>query len=354
MVNGSMNNDVPEWNSGVNYPLISILIPTYNRSGLLAMCIESVLSQDYPSLEVIVSDNCSTDSTRQMIQQYLKDSRLQYYSNETNLGVIPNWKKLLYEYASGEYGKLLCDDDCLFDPQHLKKAIELMQRENLALVLSGSVLQKEEENGRWLDIVYDPKIPEITDTQWWLENGGKKFGPHRLFLNFSSGAVFNVQKARELQVFIPDTYGPDYEALFRFMLSGRIGYLKGHHFTGRYHASNEGTREDFKEATKGLKIFERIYDFGLAREINPKILSEFKRRHLVVFVNTFLIPKWFRERGVSWGTVNGFRKFLARIDKGLFLRIISSYPTLCWLLRLKNEKLYKAIKGIMKTIKKSV
>ncbi len=331
----------------MDYPKISILIPTYNRSVMLKDCIESVLKQDYPDLEVVVSDNASVDDTPEMMKQYAGDKRVRYYRNEKNLGVIPNWKKLLYDYATGEYGKLLCDDDYLEDREHLKKGVELMLREKLDIVISGSTLQKDEGQGVTKELVYDPEIPAITDTIWWLEHGGKKFGQHHLFLNFSSGAIFNIKKAKELQVFIPDTYGPDYEALFRFIISGRVGYLKGRHFTGRYHAANEGTREDFQEAMKGIQIFTRIYEHGVALGLPKDKLLAFKRRNLVVFVNTFLVPKWFREKGVSFKSINGFKQVLKGIDQTIFNKVITSYPTLCWLLRLKNEKLYNILRAII-------
>jgi glycosyltransferase involved in cell wall biosynthesis len=109
----------------VDYPKISILIPTYNRSKYLTCCIDSVLFQDYPNFEVIVSDNHSIDSTSQVIEKYLSDKRVRYYRNEINIGIIPNWKILLYEYATGEYGKLIPDDDYLLDKGHLKKGMDL-------------------------------------------------------------------------------------------------------------------------------------------------------------------------------------------------------------------------------------
>lgn len=332
----------------MNYPKISILIPTYNRAHYLPACLDSVLEQEYQNFEVVVSDNHSTDNTPAVMKKYLSDSRVRYYRNEINLGVIENWKKLLYEYATGEYGKLLCDDDYLIDKQHLKKGIGLILKEKLDIVISGSILEKEEKGGRITELVYDPAIPEVTDTIWWLENGGKKIGPHHLFLNFANGAIFNIKKARELEVFIPGVYGLDYEALFRFMLAGRVGYLRGHHFAGRYHANNEGTRDSFTEAMKGIQIFERIYERGAALGLPKDKLLGFKRRNLVVFVNSFIVPKWFKDKGVSLASITEFSKIIEQIDDTIITKIITSYSTLCWLLRLKNEKLYNWVKKIIR------
>ena len=115
------------------YPKVSIMIPTYNRAHFLAEAIESALMQDYPNLEVIVSDNASTDNTRECVQRYLTDPRFRYYRNDENLGSSANYERLLYEYAAGVYGQYLTDDDVLLQrlaeflkPYRCVKKVELL------------------------------------------------------------------------------------------------------------------------------------------------------------------------------------------------------------------------------------
>ena len=52
------------------YPKISVLIGTYNRSVKLARCLNAIISQDYPSIEVIVVDDCSSDDTQQVLEEF--------------------------------------------------------------------------------------------------------------------------------------------------------------------------------------------------------------------------------------------------------------------------------------------
>ena len=94
----------------LNYK-ISIIIPTFNRSKLLVEAIESCLRQDYQNLEVIVSDNASTDDTSEVVRKYLSDHRFKYYRNDSNIGMIKNWQKCVYEYISGDFFILISDDD---------------------------------------------------------------------------------------------------------------------------------------------------------------------------------------------------------------------------------------------------
>jgi glycosyltransferase involved in cell wall biosynthesis len=67
------------------FPLISVVIPTYNRSSLIVKSNESVFSQDYPNLEVIVVDDGSTDGTQQVIEG-LKNPNIRYFRHEQNRG----------------------------------------------------------------------------------------------------------------------------------------------------------------------------------------------------------------------------------------------------------------------------
>jgi glycosyltransferase involved in cell wall biosynthesis len=100
-------------------PKVTIAIPTYNRVGYLGQAIESALAQTYPNLEVIVSDNCSSDGTYGLVSA-MGDSRIVLLRQEKNLGMIGNWNACL-ERATGEMFLLLSDDDYLE-----KQAIEKM------------------------------------------------------------------------------------------------------------------------------------------------------------------------------------------------------------------------------------
>ena len=148
-----------------SFPKISILIPTYNRAHYLVDAIESSLAQDYPNFEVIVSDNNSADGTQECVKKYLSDPRLRYYKNDTNLGGGPNYKKLLYEYATGEYGKFLTDDDYLIDNNHLTKAINIIKKHNVEIFFSAAVSRNEyEKQGINLSFGLDEVVPQ----RWWL------------------------------------------------------------------------------------------------------------------------------------------------------------------------------------------
>lgn len=94
-------------------PKVSILVPVYNRVGMINACVNSALSQDYPELEVIISDNCSTDGTWELCcHSYRDHPKVNLLRNASNLGPVPNWLNAA-RAATGHYVKFLFSDDLL-------------------------------------------------------------------------------------------------------------------------------------------------------------------------------------------------------------------------------------------------
>lgn len=93
-------------------PLVTIAIPTYNRANkTLYSSIRCACNQDYANLEIIVSDNCSTDNTQETIYSF-DDQRLKYIRQPTNIGSNRNYNACL-NAAAGDYFLLLHDDDLI-------------------------------------------------------------------------------------------------------------------------------------------------------------------------------------------------------------------------------------------------
>ena len=92
-------------------PLLSVLIPTYNRELFIAQAIASVISQPFTDLEIIISDNASTDRTISIVEALAAtDSRIKIHRHSQNLGPLKNWKNCL-QHATGSYVHWLWSDD---------------------------------------------------------------------------------------------------------------------------------------------------------------------------------------------------------------------------------------------------
>lgn len=106
-------------------PLISILIPTYNRPEYLKECINSVLSQKWfnnDELEIIISDNSTNNDTKIIVEKVIIDNldkKIIFNKNSLNIGMIWNWNKLL-ELKTWNYFIFLSDDDKFYNNDSLK------------------------------------------------------------------------------------------------------------------------------------------------------------------------------------------------------------------------------------------
>lgn len=97
-----------------NGPLVSVLMTAYNREGLIASAIESVLASSYPHFELIIVDDGSKDRTVEIARGYAqKDPRVKVHVNQKNLGDYPNRNRAA-EHAQGKYIKYLDSDDLLY------------------------------------------------------------------------------------------------------------------------------------------------------------------------------------------------------------------------------------------------
>lgn len=122
-------------------PLLSICIPTYNRALMIKEAIDSILAQVdervMNSLEIIVSDNASTDETRLIISNIVKKAKIiiKYFENEENIGPEANFL-LAVERASGQYVWLLGSDDLLADGA-LKNILNALRGNDLTDIYFG-------------------------------------------------------------------------------------------------------------------------------------------------------------------------------------------------------------------------
>ena len=102
------------------YPPISIVLATYNGSLFLSEQLESIVTQTYPNIEIIVVDDCSTDNTIEILKSFqIKYCNLKIFLNDTNLGYVKNFEKGC-SLATGEY-IALCDQDDYWHPEKLSK-----------------------------------------------------------------------------------------------------------------------------------------------------------------------------------------------------------------------------------------
>lgn len=141
----------------LDQPLVSILIPVFNRVDFIEECVLSALNQTYENIEIIISDNQSNDGTwEKCIALSASYSNIKVIRNEENIGPFRNWMVCANE-ANGTYGKFLFSDD-LMDRYYLEKLIPIFKDDSVGCVYSsvliGRTLNESKLHYRRQDSLY--------------------------------------------------------------------------------------------------------------------------------------------------------------------------------------------------------
>lgn len=116
--------------------MISVCLATYNGEKYLREQLDSILCQLSESDEIIISDDGSSDSTLEIIQQY-NDYRIQFYNHDAPHGVIHNFENAL-RHASGDY-IFLSDQDDVWESNKVELCIKLLQ-DNICVVHNAKII----------------------------------------------------------------------------------------------------------------------------------------------------------------------------------------------------------------------
>jgi glycosyltransferase involved in cell wall biosynthesis len=166
---------------------VAVTIPTYNRAYLLPGVIRSVLEQSFTDFELFVSDNASTDGTRDIVASF-DDPRIQYVLNETNIGVHANLSRG-FQLGSAPYLTVLQDDDLML-PDNLKRKVEVLERnpdvgwvhsafDRILVAPDGSETVKENTNwvGSDADLLQSGRVVlrRLLTQSYWIPYTGSLF-----------------------------------------------------------------------------------------------------------------------------------------------------------------------------------
>lgn len=130
--------------------LVSVITPTYNCGQFIGTTIESVQKQTYENWEMIIVDDCSTDNTKEIVEEYIKkDDRIQYHCLEQNSGAAVARTRAM-QLADGEY-MAFADSDDLWTEDKLERQLQFMK--NGGYAFSCTAYEQIDEDGNSLNKV---------------------------------------------------------------------------------------------------------------------------------------------------------------------------------------------------------
>jgi glycosyltransferase involved in cell wall biosynthesis len=232
-------------------PRVSVGLAVYNGEKYLAQAIDSILAQSFTDIELVISDNASTDRTEEICGRYLaKDPRIRYFRNETNIGGANNENRT-FLLSNGEYFRWAADDD-VCAPALIDKCVEVLDRDP-SVVLCYSMITEIDENGDPLRTMSQPK--------------GVSQEPHERFRDLARNdhkceATYGLMRAEVLRkTRLQKNYtDSDRTLLAELSLYGRFFEIQEPLFYKRYHQRNtyvsmRARMAWFNPALKGKIVF---------------------------------------------------------------------------------------------------
>jgi len=226
-------------------PLVSVGIPTFNRSKSLERAIRSALAQTHGNVEVIVSDNASDDDTVEVCGRLQREhANLRVIRQQRNVGPTLNFLKVL-EAARGDYFAWLADDDW-FDDNYVEACLEEWRTQPRAALVAGAAMFHDTE-GR-------PVEPRVEPP---LRNSRPLLRVLRYFLGLRhNSAFYGLIRRRDLiEVGLDNAMGADWLMVAALLARGELVIAAGTHLHRRHpHAGEGGTSTDYRRMAAVLGL----------------------------------------------------------------------------------------------------
>ena len=223
-----------------DYPLVTIMIPTYGQAALIAEAVESALAQDYPNIEVVVADDCSPDATEAALAHLRGDPRLRYVRNAANLGRVGNYRHTLYDTARGAWCLNLDGDDYLTDPGFISAAMALAIRHpSVVLVVGNTIVSRHGQQSGYLMNAPLGSPLVMRGTTFLLE--------HAPFLSNIQiphmSALYRRDVALATDFYRQQTLCADSESLYRIGIGHEVAFIDPVAGVWRQHGANASDAE---------------------------------------------------------------------------------------------------------------
>lgn len=256
-------------------PLVTIGIPTYNRPGGLEKTLACITGQTYANLNIVISDNCSTDpNVLPVLKKYAAlDKRVSYHIQQTNLSIIPNFQFLL-DNATGKYFMWAADDD-QWDSDFIERCVHAMET-NEDIVIAITKMDIFDKN----EIFVPGRL-----TRSFLQenlfsrcfNFIKSPMPNKFFLC----GLYRLKILEKVP--FPNSWGGEHLFLYEIITKGKFLLLEGppsfHYFEGGSSKTNASIKKAFNIKSKFYFLDGYIFRY-LSYQFRFKHISVFKKAGL--------------------------------------------------------------------------
>ena len=291
---------------------VSVIIPIYNVEKYVKDCLNSVTNQTYKNLEIICVNDCGTDNSMEIVEEYAKnDDRIKIIEQEENMGQ-GEARNVGLNYATGKYIYFIDSDDFI-DINYIKELVEIAEEQNVDLVCNVNILKYYGENNSKNKFLKNKRGFVLNKKLDWDEKLMKK-------LPISAWCkLYKTEIIKEYKIYFANNRLKFEDFYFWYILKTRIRYIYIIHGSQYFYRQRDDSTMNLNKYKKN-DCFDSIYIINL-------IYSYYKENKLL---DKHAIP-------FSW-----LNKYFKKIcDKNKFFTIIQdtfkkiSYDTLI------NKSIYK-------------
>lgn len=270
-----------------NSPLVSIIIPTHNRSQWLQRSVKQAFIHDYPNYEVIVSNNASTDNTTEILYKLQQIyPKLKVVNHQSMLPLNIHWDTVIRNYSKGSYLMVIPDDDIIVDDSYLSKALALFKNyKSLGIVFGNyrtididgnelSVIKANFETFIYKDFMY----ANYNRTLF----GIKGIGIPHLTAIFSKDAYLKVD-GFDIKSLCPDTY-----LWLKILLFKDVGFVNECVAEYMVHPNNLSKTANLSQFYSDTKIADSIKPWAKESDIPSSIITNTLKRMESKFLKAYL------------------------------------------------------------------
>lgn len=240
--------------SSTLFPKVTVGIPVYNQESFITETLKSVLVQDYENLEIIVSDDCSSDCTQEIINKLLQDYDFVYSRNKTNLGMVANYRHLLYNLANGDWYLNLDGDDLLAHKSVISYMVNEIKKygNNNIVLFTGkmSILKKSKKTH-----FKTPKSTYISGKDYFEKISHKRHLTH-------ASSLYNRKKALNLNFYSYQSLNTDFNSIIKLCFAGNIIFSNYTIAMWREHDKNQTKKIGLDKNSPEVIAYSLVRDYA--------------------------------------------------------------------------------------------
>jgi glycosyltransferase involved in cell wall biosynthesis len=230
-------------------PRVSIGVPVYNGQKYIRYALDSLLAQTFGDLEIIVTDNCSTDPTPQIVQECAaRDPRVIYVRNETNVGPALNYNRSIAR-ARGEFFRWNNADD-MVAPTFVQKCLDVLESDPTVILAYPRTMIIDSEGNQREPYGYEVDFdqPQAHARLWKIMTVNHKLhGAHEMF------GLMRTAQLRKTSLWRAHVRG-DSVMLARLLLLGRFRRIDEYLFFNRDHTDRSSKYLSRTLVRKGSRL----------------------------------------------------------------------------------------------------